>query len=315
MNRSVVVLSVVAAVSVGTPLILAALGEILAERVGVMNLGVEGMMLLGAVVGIAGTFATGDPWIGLGLAGLAGMGMAVFQAFAAITLRVNQIVSGLALVIIGTGLSGYLGQLPTPLLTEREAVERFGPLFGGSVSDLPIVGPVLLGHDAVVYLSWLLVAVASYYLFHTRLGLAARAVGEDPATADASGIRVGAVRYVHTLVGGFLAGIGGGYLSIAITGIWQEGITAGAGWIAFALVSFSGWRPGRALVAAYVFGALISLSFTLQIQGIEIPSDLLAGIPFVLTLFALIVITASPKLRPKMHPPAALGIPYSRESR
>lgn len=241
--------------------------------------------------------------------------MSLIHAALAITLRVSQIVSGLALVIVGTGLSSFLGKLPEPPLTERGAVESFHRLLPAGVADLPVVGPILFGHDPIVYLTWVLIATSGYYLFRTQAGLAVRAVGEDPATADAAGIRVGLVRYVHTALGGALAGLGGGYLTIELTGIWQDGITAGYGWIAFAMVSFSGWRPFRALVAAYAFGALTNLSFTLQIVGIDIPTDVLAVLPFLMTIVVLIVISSRLAWARKGTAPAALAVPYFRESR
>jgi ABC-type uncharacterized transport system permease subunit len=314
MNDTVFVLSLVGAITAGTPLVLAAVGEILDERAGVMNLGVEGMMLVGAVFGVVGTIATGSPWIGLATASAAGATLALVHAALAVSLRVSQIVSGLALVIVGTGLSNYIGKIPDPPLIDRQGVTSFAPLIPEGLRELPLVGPVLFGHDPVVYSSWALVGIASYYLFRTRAGLRLRAVGEDPATADAAGIRVALVRYVHTVLGGALAGLGGGYLTIVLTGIWQDGITAGAGWIAFAIVIFSGWRPWRALVAAYVFGALTNLSFTLQIAGIDIPSDLLAVLPYLITIVVLIVISSTAAGR-SLAAPTSLGVPYRREDR
>ena len=280
-----------------------------------MNLGVEGTMLVGGVVGVATTLSTQNPWLGLLASGLAGAAMSLIHATLAVTLRVNQIVSGLALVIVGTGLSSFIGKLPEPPLTERGAVASFHRLLPAGLADIPALGPILFGHDPIVYLSWGLIAGCSYYLFRTRAGLAVRAVGEDPATADAAGIRVGLVRYVHTLLGGALAGLGGGYLTIELTGIWQDGITAGYGWIAFAMVSFSGWRPLRALIAAYAFGALTNLNFTLQIVGVDIPSDVLAVMPFLMTIVVLVAISSRPASARKFAAPAALAVPYSRESR
>ncbi|MGQ0670767.1 MAG: ABC transporter permease [Actinomycetota bacterium] len=315
MNDSIVVLTIAGAVVAGTPLAISAVGEILAERSGVMNLGIEGMMLVGGVLGIVGTLATHNPYVGMLLGATAGAAIALAHAALAISLRVSQVVSGLALVIVGTGLSSFIGRLPKPPLTGRQGVEGFHRLLPGGLADLPIVGPILFRHDPIVYLSWLLVAACSFYLFRTRTGLAARAVGEDPATADAAGIRVSFARYVHTLVGGAFAGLGGGYLTIQLTGIWQDGITAGSGWIAFALVSFSGWRPWRALIAAYVFGALTNLSFTLQLLGVRIPSDLLAALPFIMTILVLMAVSARPVSARSIGAPAALAEPYIRESR
>jgi ABC-type uncharacterized transport system permease subunit len=314
-NDAVAILSIVGAITVGTPIALAALGEILAERSGVMNLGVEGMMLAGAVVGFGAMTVTRNVWIGV----LAGAGaaavLAVVHAVLAVTLRVNQIVSGLALVIVGTGFSSFLGRIGDAPLVGREAAARFSPLFGGGIRGLPVVGPVVLGHDLMVYTSWALVAVATYYLFRTRRGLSLRAVGEDPAAADAAGVSVGATRYVHTVFGGALAGAGGAYLAIEVLGTWQSGLTAGVGWIAFALVIFSGWKPWVALVAAYVFGGLRNLGFTLQILGIGVASDFLSMIPFVLTIVALMIASGRPTRAGKAGAPAALAQPYVRESR
>ena len=315
MNDTVVVLTIAGAIGAGTPLALAALGEILTERAGVMNLGIEGMMLIGGVFGIVGATATGNPWVGVVLGGIAAAGMALIHALLAVGLRVSQIVSGLALVIVGTGLSSYLGKIPEPPLTDRPAVVNFHGFFPDALADLPVVGPIVFGHDPVVYLAVALALLVSLYLFRTRTGLALRAVGEDPATADANGIRVSLVRYVHTALGGVLAGLGGAYLTIELTGIWQNGITAGYGWIAFALVPFSGWRPWRALVAAYVFGALTNLSFTLQIVGVRVPSQLLAVLPFLLTIVVLITISLRQGSARNLAAPAALAVPYDRERR
>lgn len=316
MNDTVGVLSAMGAIAVGTPILLAAIGETLTQRSGVMNLGIEGMMLAGAVVGFWAATVTGNVWLGVLAGAAAGSVLALVHAVLAVSLRVNQIISGLALVIVGTGFSSFLGSVGDSPLTGREVAARFTPLLGGGgLRSLPIVGPILFGQDLMVYLSWLMVAAASYYIFRSRPGLSMRAVGEDPAAADAAGISVGVVRYLHTVVGGLLAGLAGGYLAIEIIGTWQSGITSGQGWIAFALVIFSGWRPWRALFAAYVFGALTNLAFTLQIVGIRIPSDFLAMIPFILTIVALMLVSARPSSARKVSAPAALALPYSRESR
>jgi simple sugar transport system permease protein len=313
MNETVVVQTIAGAVVAGTPLLFATLGEILAERSGVMNLGIEGMMLIGGVVGIVGTLATGDPHLGLVAAAFAGTLLSLVHAFLAVTLRVSQIVSGLALVIVGGGVSSFIGTVPDVPLAQRPPVQGFGALLPQAVRDLPVIGPIALGHDTIVYLSWVLVAMCSYYLWRTTAGLAVRAVGEDAATADAAGVRVQASRYLHTALGGAFAGLGGGYFTIALTASWQSGITAGSGWIAFALVSFSGWSPWRALIAAYVFGALTNLTFTLQLAGAAVPGSVLAALPFVATYVALVLISVRPAIRRRV--PTDLAVPYSRESR
>ena len=314
MNDAVLLLTLVAAVGSGTPLVFASVGEILAERSGVLNLGVEGMMLVGAVSGFWATSQTGSLGAGVVAAALAGGAMALLHAVPAISLRVNQVVSGLALTIFGAGLSTFIGRSGSPPLVgqpPRAAFRRFLP---EGLTDLPVVGPLLFGHDPLVYLSWAVVAVASWYLFHTRRGLELRAVGEDPASADAAGVAVTRIRYQHVALGGALAGLGGAYFSLALVPSWQDGITAGAGWIAIGLVIFASWRPWRALLAAYLFGGVTRLNFTLQAYGVLVPSQFLAMLPFALTIVVLILITSGRRSR-FLGAPAALTVPYYREER
>ncbi len=315
MNDSVFVLAMLNAIVVGTPILYAGIGEILTQRSGVMNLGIEGMMLMGAATGFWATTVTDSLLLAVVIGALGGAGLALLHALLAVTLRVDQIVSGLALVTLGTGLSAFLGDTPEPPLTCCTGRLRFESIFEGGIANLPIVGPLLFSHDPMVYASWVLVGLVSYYIFRTPMGLSLRAVGENPGTADAVGISVARFRYLHTLAGGALAGIGGAYLSIAVLGAWQKGISAGVGWIAFALVIFSGWRPWRALFAAYIFGLLTGLNFTFQIIGINIAGDFLAMIPFAMAILALIVVSARPESARKLGAPAALAEPYSREQR
>jgi simple sugar transport system permease protein len=291
------------------------LGEILTEQSGVMNLGIEGMMLVGGVAGFWASTEVASLPLAFAVGMIAGALMGLIHAFFAVTLRVNQIVSGLALVIAGTGISSFIGSLNDGSLFGSRSITSLDPVLSGAITDLPIVGPLIFGHDWVVYLSWVLVGAASFWLFRTKNGLALRAVGEDPPTADAAGISVATTRYIYTLVGGAGAGFGGAYLTIGVFGIWQNGITAGIGWIAVALVIFAGWRPWRALVAAYIFGVLRNLSFTLQIMGVDVPSDFLNALPFILTIVALIIISARPVSARKFSGPSALAVPYARESR
>ncbi|MGI9625153.1 MAG: ABC transporter permease [Acidimicrobiales bacterium] len=315
MNDSVLILSIVSAVAAGTPILFAALGEIMTERSGVMNLGVEGMMLVGGVTGFWTGIQTENLWLALAAGGLAGGLLSLIHALLAISLRVNQIVSGLALVIVGNGLSAFWGNSgEDPLIQEANGVD-VDPILPEAIRDIPVVGPVLFGHDIVVYLSWAIVAAASYFLYRTTAGLSLRAVGEDPAAADAAGIGVTQQRYLFTFIGGLGAGIGGAYLALAVLGTWQAGMTAGAGWIAIALVILSGWRPWVALLAAYIFGALRNLGFTLQIAGVDVPSDFLNMLPFIATYIVVILVSANPARARKIAGPAALGEPYSREAR
>jgi ABC-type uncharacterized transport system permease subunit len=315
MNESVLLLTVVSAIAVGTPILLAGLGEILTEQSGVMNLGIEGMMLVGGVVGFWASTEVSSLPLAFAAGMIAGALMGLIHAFFAVTLRVNQIVSGLALVIAGTGISSFIGSLNDGSLFGSRSITSLDPVLSGAITELPVVGPLIFGHDWVVYFSWVLVGAASFWLFRTRNGLALRAVGEDPPTADAAGISVARTRYIYTLVGGAGAGFGGSYLTIGVFGIWQNGITAGVGWIAVALVIFAGWRPWRALVAAYIFGMLRNLSFTLQIMGVDVPADFLNALPFILTIVALIIISARAVSARKFSGPSALAVPYARESR
>ena len=314
MNDSVLMLTIVASIGLGTPIVFATVGEILAERSGILNLGVQGMMLIGAVMGFWATFQTGSLWLGVLLAMIAGAALSVIHAFNSITLRVSQIVSGLALTIFGTGVAIFIGRVGAVPLIGEPSRAVFEPILPDALADLPIVGPLIFGHDVLVYVSWIVVAAASFYLFHTRPGLTVRAVGEDPASAEAAGINVSQVRYLHVMIGGALAGLGGAYFSLALVPSWQDNPMGAAGWIAIALVILASWRPWRALWVAYLFGAAGRLSFTFQTLGISIPASLLAMLPFVLAIIAMLVLTSGKRAR-FLGAPAALGIPYFREER
>lgn len=319
MNNSLLVVVLASGVLYGTPLLYAALGELLAERSGVLNLGVEGMMLVGAVMGFwAVQRVHGGSAValaaGIGVAALAGTVMAAIHAFLVITLRANQIVSGLALTIFAgaAGLSSYLGNDLD--LAGSPARRQFQEIFPKSLQDLPVIGPVIFGQSILVYASWLLVALVALYLTRTRPGLNVRAVGESPAAADAMGINVAAYRYAHTLVGGALAGIGGAAFSLSITPQWVDGLTEGAGWIAIALVIFSFWRPTLCLVGAYFFGAFTALPFALQSHGVTVAPQLFQTLPYVATIAALVLVS-SRAARLRFGAPGALGLPYVREER
>lgn len=315
MNDSVLVLSIASALVAGTPILLAALGEIVTERAGVMNLGVEGMMLVGAVASFWCGVHTGSLTLSLVVGGLAGAAISLVHAVLAITLRVNQTVSGLSLVIVGSGLSAFLGAAGETSLLERPNGVDVAPLFPAALRDLPAVGPIVFGHDVVVYATVLLVALVGRVMYHSAAGLSLRAVGEDPAAADAAGLNVVRIRYAATAIGGFGAGLGGAYLVLAVLGTWQTGMTAGAGWIAVALVILAGWRPWLALIGAYVFGALRGLGFTLQIAQVDVPSDFLTMIPFITAYLVVVAVSASPKRARRVAAPGALGVPYHREER
>jgi ABC-type uncharacterized transport system permease subunit len=317
MNSDIAVAIAVSAIAYGTPLVLAGLGELLAERSGVLNLGVEGMMLMGAVTAFfTSQVMHGPGWavliVAVIAAGAAGAALALIHAFLSITIRVNQIVSGLALTIFAGvfGLSSYAGQVWN--IGGQHGVHQLNKMDLFGLSGLPVVGPILFDQDAFVYLSWVLVVLVAYYLYRTRIGLYLRAVGESPRSADAMGINVTVYRYTHTVIGGFLAGLGGAYFTLAIAPIWTDGLTAGAGWIAIALVIFAFWRPDLLVVGAYLFGALSSLGFTLQANGVRLPAEFFSALPYLMTV--VVLAGASTTLaRRRIGTPAALGVPYVRE--
>jgi general nucleoside transport system permease protein len=318
-NNSLLVVVIASGITYGTPLLYAALGELLAERSGVLNLGVEGMMLVGAVMGFWAVqtidATTSISLLGaLGVAALAGAAMAAIHAFLVITLRANQIVSGLALTIFAgvAGLSSYLGNDLN--LGKDPAHHQFQEIFPKSLQDLPVVGPILFGQSALVYASWGCVVLVALYLGRTRPGLNLRAVGESPAAADAMGVSVARYRYAHTLVGGAFAGIGGATYSLSITPNWSAGLTQGAGWIAIALVIFAFWRPTLCLVGAYFFGAFTALPFALQGHGVTVAPELFQSLPYLATIVALVFVS-SRAARLRFGAPAALGLPYVREER
>jgi len=294
-----------AAIPAGTPLLLGTLGEIYAERSGVLNLGVEGMMIMGAVAGFGTTLATGNPWLGLAMAALVGGLLGLIHAFVSITLRANQVVSGLALTMFGLGLSGLIGKryVGTPLPFRL----RSFPI--PVLSDIPILGPLLFQHDPLVYVSLALVPLLWLILFKTRAGISIRSVGESPATADALGVNVYLVRYLCVFLGGILAGLGGAYLSVVYAPAWIEGMTAGAGWIVIALTIFAMWSPTRALLGAYLFGGVKVLQYRLQPLGIS--PNLLNMLPFAFTIIVLLAGTGE-VIRKRIGAPSALGIPYAR---
>jgi ABC-type uncharacterized transport system permease subunit len=304
---SALLLSVLtAAVVTGTTFLLAALGALLNERAGILNLGVEGMMLMGAVCGFLAANATGSPWLGVLAALGAGALGALIHALLTITLRANQVGSGLALAIFGAGFSAYLGRSVAGL----PLTSPLTPVAVPGLAQLPVVGELLFHHNPLVYVGYLLVPLLWWWLYRTRPGLHLRAVGENPAAADAMGISVARTRYVYVLLGGALCGLAGAHLSLAVTPAWVEGMTAGRGWVAVSLVIFAGWKPGRAALGALLFGAVEAAVFRLQAVGTTISPALLAMLPYLLTLAALAVASRG---RPAM--PGALGLAYDRESR
>jgi len=291
-------------ITAATPLLLAATGELVAERSGVLNLGVEGMMVMGAVAGFAGAITTGSPLFGILLGLVAGLATSLVFAFVTLTLVANQVASGLALTLFGLGLSGLIGEsyVGQPGL-------KLPSLSIPGLTDLPFVGRILFGQDLLVYVSFALVAAVTWFLFRTRGGLVLRAVGDNHASAHALGYSVVKVRYLAVMFGGACAGLGGAYLSVAYTPLWVENMTAGRGWVALALVVFASWLPWRAAVGAYLFGAVTVLQFHAQALGIGVPSQFLAMLPYLATIVVLVAISGNRRTT-RFNTPACLGVPF-----
>jgi simple sugar transport system permease protein len=297
-----------ATIAAGTPILFAALGELLTERAGVLNLGLEGIMLIGGVSGFAAASMFMNPWAGLIAALLAGAVVGLFFGVLCIHLRADQIVSGLALAIFGIGLSAFLGK---PLLGMTLPVPfRDFPI--PVLSEIPIVGKALFQHDALVYLSYVLVAFFWYWIYRTRPGLHMRTVGENPRAADTLGVSVKGVRYLYTMLGGALVAVGGAYLCIAYVPSWLENITAGRGWIALAVVIFAGWNPIVALGGAYLFGGVNAFALYIQAFGSRVPAHFLGMAPYLMTIVVLILATRGKR---GSAAPAALGVAYDSEER
>ncbi|MFH1806528.1 MAG: ABC transporter permease [Pseudomonadota bacterium] len=288
-------------ITASTPLLLAATGELVAEKSGVLNLGVEGMMLVGAIAGFAATASSGSAILGILAAVVAGMLMSLIFAFLTLTLMANQVATGLALTIFGVGFSALIGSgfVGFPIQ----------PLPGLSipfVSGIPVIGPIVFGQDFLVYLSIAGVIGVSWFLTRTRAGLILKAVGDSHSSAHAIGYPVIRIRYMATLFGGAMAGLGGAYLSLAYTPMWAENMTAGRGWIALALVVFATWRPGRLLLGAYMFGCISVLQLHAQSAGVHIPSQFMSMLPYLATVIVLVIIS-SDRAKIRLNAPACIG--------
>ncbi|MGE4297258.1 MAG: ABC transporter permease [Desulfovibrionaceae bacterium] len=289
-----------ATVQSGTPILFATLGETVTERAGVLNLGVEGMMLVGALTAFVVTAATGSPWLGFVCAGCAAALLGAVHGLVCLVFRGNQVVSGLALTIFGVGFADYLG---TPFV--GRTAPGFGPLPVPLLADIPALGPIFFRQDALVYVSYLLPVLLWLYLHRTSHGLSLRAAGEHPGATASAGLNPSRLRWIGVLAGGFLVGLGGAYLSLAYTHLWTTGMTAGRGWIAVALVIFAFWRPGRAVFGAYLFGGVMAFQLRVQAMGANLPSSLLLMLPYVLTILVLLI---SSLKGTNMDAPAALGV-------
>ena len=312
MNGNIWVLTSADSVAIATTLILAALGALFTERAGVLNLGIEGILLTSAISSFLVADSSGSIWLGLIVGSLVGALLAGIHAVLSVVLRANQIVAGLALVIFGTGLANFLGK-PAEGKTVTTLIK---PLSFGPLSDIPFVGPIVFRQDPITYASIVIAVLASLYLFRSRPGLELRATGDDPATVDAQGLSVASIRLRYTLFGGLLVGLGGSWLMLAQSAAWHQAATTnGVGWIALALVVFAGWRPIRLIFGAILFGFTLQLPFTLQAEQITfIPSALMQMLPYLATLIALIALSR-PSTRSKLGAPKSLGMPFVRDER
>jgi simple sugar transport system permease protein len=295
-------------VGAATPLALASLGELVAERSGVLNLGVEGMMLVGALAGFVAGVHTGSLTVAFAAAMAAGVAMSLLFGVLALTLQTNQVATGLALTLFGVGLSAFAGRGYAGL--------PIAGLKGISIpilSDIPVVGPLLFRFDAIVYLSLALFVAVQWFLYRSRGGLLLRAVGESPEVAHAVGHPVVRVRYLAVMFGGAMAGLAGGYLSCALTPMWAEGLTSGRGWIALALVVFATWKPWRALLGAYLFGGVTILQLHAQGSGFPVPSEFMSMLPYAATIVVLVIICRNPRTI-LLNQPASLSRPFHADT-
>ncbi len=309
-----------AAILAAVPLLYGTLGEILTQKAGNINLGVEGMMYLGAIAGFTVGYVTSSPVLTLLAAMLAGAFGALIYAFLTVTLKANQNVTGLTLTVFGTGVANFIGeqiktQAPVGTAFMSEGLKAaLTPLHLGALSELPVVGKLIFSHSILTYLAVFCALLMSLYLNRSRRGLNLRAVGENPAAADAMGISVARYKYVHILIGGGLSGLGGVYISmVTCLGNWQPNIVAGQGWIAVALVIFAGWKPLRAVLGSLVFGALGVLRLYVPRSVADIPAAIFSMLPFVVTCVVLVV--SSIRMKPEHCQPGSCGVNYFREER
>ena len=288
-------------ITASTPLLLAATGELVTEKAGVLNLGVEGMMLVGAIAAFVAAVSTGSGFIAILVGAFSGVAVAAIFAVLTLTCLANQVATGLALTIFGVGLSALVGSNFVGI-----SLEPLPHLNIGVLSTIPILGDLLFGHDVLVYLSFIMILLVGYFLSKTRSGLILRAVGESHDSAHALGYSVLTVRYLAVLFGGFMSGLAGSYLSLVYTPLWAENMTAGRGWIALALVVFGTWRAGRIAFGAYLFGAITILQLHVQGWGINIASQFMTMLPYLATVIVLVFIS-SDKMKIRINAPQSIG--------
>ena len=313
MNETFIVGMLASSVVAATPLLLAALGELVVERSGVLNLGIEGVMLIGALTAVAVTLGSGSVALGIGSAIAAGVLLGVIFAALTVTIRADHVVTGLALVLFGDGVSSFAGHglvaIPVPQSLHAMAIP--------GLSNLPLLGPVLFRQNLIVYLSYVLVVAVWYFLYRTRPGLALRAAGEKPSAIDVVGWNVFGIRYLAVMFGAGMAGLAGAFLSIAYLNSWAEGMTAGRGWVALSLVIFAGWHPVKLLGAAYLFGfAYILIAGSQVIGGVfyDVSTYVMQMFPYLMAIVVLAVMGRRAMKR-RIGAPAALALPYVREER
>ncbi len=302
----------------GTSLVYATIGETYAERAGILNLGLEGIMLMGAVSSFATAYYTGSLALAIVVALGVGGFLALIHAFLSVTMKANQVVSGLSITLFGTGFASFLGQRLGPESNGRYLIgltgPRFAPIDPSALGDVPILGAIL-GQDLFTYGVYILIPLAWFYLYRTKNGLWLRAIGENPRTADAMGVNVDRAKYGYTIFGGMLTALGGAHLALAYTPGWSENITGGRGWIVIALVIFSMWNPGRAITGALIFGGINAVQFRLQASGTNVPAAFLNMLPYLTTIIVLVAITWWEALSKRVGAPASLSQPYVREDK
>lgn len=317
MNSALIVSILVITIRAGASLLYATLGEIYTERAGILNLGVEGIMMVGAATAFASAFYSESLWIGLLAAIAMGVLLGLVHAFLTVTMRADQTVSGLAMTIFGTGLASFMGQRLGPGGTTMVGLQgpKFERILLPLLGDIPIIGPSIFNQDLLVYLLYILTPAMWYFLNKTQWGLHLRAVGEKPQAADAMGVNVSTARYAYTVFGAVLMAIAGAHLSLGYLQGWADNITGGRGWIAIALVIFATWDPLRAVIGAMLFGGINAIQFRMQAAGTTIPAPLLNMMPYFFTIVVLVIITWWEAFSKRIGAPAALGLPYVREER
>jgi simple sugar transport system permease protein len=300
-----------AMVRIATPILYGALGELVTERAGILNLSIEGTMLMGAFTGFLVGFFTGSLWLGIAAAMVAGAMMGLVMAFMATTLKVDQTVSGLALNIVASGLTFYLFRLAfkdvgsenLPSLTTFDVIPL--PL----LNKIPYLGEILFTQHALTYIVYIMVPIIAFFLYRTKFGLELRSIGENPRAVDMKGINIGLRQYLAVMFGGMMSGIGGAFLTLGSAGMFLPEISGGRGWIALAIVIFGNWMPYRIVIGALFYGFIDALQLSLQAVGVDLPYQILLALPYLLTIVALVVYRGQSKA------PLALGIPYRREER